>query len=299
MRIRNVMAVVVLAGCGEERVFVDAAPVDAERADAASPDAAIDAPVDAPVDAGIDATPVLTAPTSFAPALGSLCGAGYDHVSQWVWLYPCNGASVYSFTADGIGTGMVARPGEAANDVDISAAPAAITVGTTAVAAGHLLFINGESGVAEIHLPRTGGSTPLVTAFGNSHVVGGAYHPGRQTFFLVQDNVPATNRNTIAEIDPVSGAVVGSFSTLPAFDVSYGDLEVCAASGNLFLVSSVESTIAYLTPTGTLIAEYPLPAGVTQVSGIALGPDGVAWLVGVGGGVWRLDGLPCVGVPTP
>jgi len=42
-----------------------------------------------------------------------------------------------------------------------------------------------------------------------------------------------------------------------------------------------------------VVGEYALPQGVTGVSGLALGPDGVAWLVGTGGQVWRLDGLPC------
>jgi len=200
---------------------------------------------------------------------------------------------VHGYTADGTPDTTLPRPGEAADDADIAFMPAPHTIGTTAVAAGAMLFINGETAVAEVHLPDTAQSTPLVTAFGASHVVGGAYHPVRQTLFLVQDRNAGATGNTVAEIDRASGALLGTFSTAPAFDVNYGDLEVCPSSGNLFVVSSVETTIAELTPAGAPVGEYALPAGVTSVSGLALGPDGTAWLVGTGGQVWRLAGLPC------
>ena len=291
----GLVGLVVLAGCGDPRVFIDAAPPGDGRRD----DAVVDDPVDAgPVDAVIlDAPPVLTAPTSFAAALGALCGVGYDHVAARVWVYPCNGATVHAFTAAGAAVGTLPRPGEVANDVDVAFAPAPIVIGATAVAAGAMLFINGETGVAEVHLPTTAGAPPLVTRFGDSHVVGGGYHPARRTLFVVQDGVPATRANTVAEVDPVTGAVVAMFSTLPGYAVNYGDLEVCPSSGNLFVVSSSETTIAELTATGTLVGTYALPAGVVAVSGLALGPDGAAWLVGTGGQVWRLAGLPCAALP--
>ena len=99
------------------------------------------------------------------------------------------------------------------------------------------------------------------------------------------------------DIDRTTGAVVSSFSIQPVFDVSYGDLEVCPSTGHLFLVSSIEPRIAELTATGTLVATYPLPANVTRVSGLALGPDGQAWVVGTGGELWKLAGLPCSATP--
>lgn len=45
----------------------------------------------------------------------------------------------------------------------------------------------------------------------------------------------------------MTGAVVASFSTMPAFDVNYGDLDICTSSGRLFLVSSNEMTVAEMT----------------------------------------------------
>jgi len=287
--------VVLAAACGGGASYDDAAVHDAPvrdgdtSADAAAADAA--AADAAPADAG---PAVLEVASDFAPAVGSLCGVGFDPATDRVWLYPCSGAELLAFTADGTPAGSLARPGEAANDVDIDVAPVGLTLGTAAVASGAVLFVNGETGVAEVHAPDTAGSPVLATEFGASHVVGGAYHAGRSTLFLVQDQVAGVpDGNRIAEVDPVTGAVLGSFETTPAFVINYGDLAVCQASGHLFVVSSDETTIAELSATGTLLAEHVLPAGVTAVSGIGLTGDGAAWLVGTGGGVWQLSGVPC------
>lgn len=294
-------SLLIVAACGGDAAYVDApvavdGALDAATPDGAAPDAG--APDGAVADAGPpDAGPVeLTSTVSITPALGSLCGAGYDPIDDLVWVYPCSGATVHAFTPAGVAAGTVARPGEVANDVDVAVTPVAVVIGTTAVAAGGMLFINGETDVAEVHAPDTAGSTPLVTAFGGSHVVGGGYHPGRDTLFLVQDRVAAASPNTVAEVDRVTGAVVASFSTLPAFDVNFGDLEVCASTGHLLVVSSIEATIAELSPDGAVLAEHALPAGVVAPSGLALGADGQAWVSGTGGELWRVDGVPC---PSP
>jgi hypothetical protein len=282
-----------LAGCpDDDPTFADAAtdagidaPSDAPEIDALPIDAAVDAPTDAAV--------VLTSTVSFTPALGTLCGVGFDPVDSQVWVYPCSGATIDGFTTAGVAAGTVTRPGESANDVDVTFAATTVVIGTATVAAGSMIFVNGETGAADVHLPETASSTPLATAFGDSHVVGGSYHPGRDTLFLIQDRVSGTNANTVAEVDRVTGAVVNSFSTLPAFDVNYGDLEVCAATGELLVVSSIETTIARFSPTGVLLDEHALPAGVTAASGIALAPGGQAWIASTAGGVFRVDGLPC------
>ena len=67
----------------------------------------------------------------------------------------------------------------------------------------------------------------LVTAFGNSHVVGGAYHAGRGTLFLLRGKVPgAPNGNRIAEINPVTGAVLNTFVVGGFMSVNYGKEKV-------------------------------------------------------------------------
>jgi hypothetical protein len=279
-------AVLASAACGDDpvRKLPDAPIV---------PDAPADAPLDArAIDAPLDAPVMLT---TFVSGLGTLCGIAYDHVDTQVWVYPCDSATVTRFSPAGTVLGTLARPGEVANDVDVDVAPVALTLGVTALAAGDLIVVNGETGVAELYAPETTATAALVTTFGASHVVGGAYHTTRASVFAVQDRVAAAGQaNVIAELDPITGAERARFSTLPAFDVNYGDLDVCQATGNLFVVSSIESTIAEFTATGTLVAEYPLPAAVTLASGIGIEDGtGAAWISGTGGGVWRVTGLPC------
>src|SRR5688500_10809437 len=161
----HALVLVALAACGDDAAFLDAGgpPDAAADATATAPDAA--APDAAPPDA---APVVLTSTVGFTPALGSLCGIAYDHVGARVWIYPCSAADVHAFTLAGDAAGTMVRPGEAANDVDVSVAPAAIVVGTNLVAEGAVLFVNGETGVAEVHLPDTAASTPLTTGFGDS-----------------------------------------------------------------------------------------------------------------------------------
>lgn len=239
----------------------------------------------------------LTVIGQFNPSnAGSLCGAAFDHTTGRVWVYQCSGADVQCYTSDGVFECTVPRPGESANDVDIDIAPETLMLGTTRIPEGTLLFFNGESGVAEIYAvaPDTGlvlGS--LTTEFGVSHVVGGAYHPRCDTFFLVQDNVPGTeDENRVAEVDPGTGAVLSTFQVTGTFNVSFGDIEVSIATGNLYLVSSLESTVAAFTTSGSFVQELALPSGVSSLSGIGLDDGaGEAWVAGTSGNAWRLDGL--------
>ncbi len=245
----------------------------------------------------------LTASTPFNPAnTGSLCSIGFDPATQDVWVYGCSAADVQHYTAAGAFLSAVTRPGESANDVDVELTPRPLTLGPTPVPSDSLLFINGETGPAEIYaVDKATGSVlaTLSTAFGVSHVVGGAYHPIRKTFFLVQDQVPvAADRNRIAEIDPATGGVLNSFQISATFAVNFGDLEVCAATGNLLVASSDESRLAEYTPGGLFVQYHDLPAGVTSLSGIGIDDaTGDLWVAGTGGNVWRLQGDACDPAP--
>jgi outer membrane protein assembly factor BamB len=212
-----------------------------------------------------------------------------------VWVYPCSGATIHPFSGAGVAGTPIARPGEVANDVDVEVAGAAFTLGTTTLAAGDVVFINGETATAELYTPQAGTAVALATAYGADHVVGAALHPMRGTVFAVQDRVAGNVGNVIAELDATTGAVLASFSVLPAFSVNYGDLEVCRSNGYLFVVSSDEPTLAVFTPTGTLVDEYPLPAEVASgASGIGLDDAaGAAWISSTNGNLVRIAGLPC------
>jgi len=236
--------------------------------------------------------------STFNPSnAADLCGVAVDHATGEVWLYGCSSTEVQRYSSSGAFLAALPRPGESANDVDVDFSPVGFTLDATPIPAGTLLFINGETALAEIYaLDKSAGTVieSLNTAFGASHVVGGAFHPDRRTMFLLQDNVPAAaDRNRIAEIDPATGSVLSSFQ-ISSFSVSYGDLEVCASTGNLFVVSSLQTSIAEFTPAGTAVATYPLPVGVATLSGIGLNDStGEAWVSSTNGNVWRLSGLPC------
>lgn len=237
--------------------------------------------------------------SSFNPSNASdLCGLGVDPKNGEVWVYGCSLADVQRYSPAGVYLSAVTRPGESANDVDVELAPVEFTLESTLVGKGSLLFINGETGVAEIYaVDKTSSSVleTLNTAFGVSHVVGGAYHPGRSSLFLVQDSVPAVaDRNRIAEINPATGAVLNSFQTTPAFSVFFGDVDVCRSTGNLLVVSSSETSIAEFTADGAFVQYHALPAGVSSLSGIGVDDSkGEIWVAGNGGVVWRMNGDAC------
>jgi hypothetical protein len=227
----------------------------------------------------------------FATGLGTLVGAGFEAPADRVWVYASSDTTLEAFTTAGTAAASIARPGGAGNDDDIDFAAAQFTLAATVVPIHSLLFIDGESGTADVYAVDTGTGmviASLAAAFGSNHVVGGSLHPTRGTLFLVADKFDSTP-STIAEIDPTTGAVLNSFGVGVGYTVNFGDVEVHATTGNLWLVSSDHDVIRELTPTGTLVQDRAFPTGVTSVSGIALDEarDEV-YLAGTGGTVFRV-----------
>lgn len=231
------------------------------------------------------------------PTGASSVALAFDSATGTVWTYPAFGASLLSFSASGTPLGSIPRPGGSANDADLQVAPTALSLNGTPIPAGSLMFIDGEAGTAEIHAvdPGTGAVlATLATAFGSSHVVGGAYHAQRGTFFLVQDRVPSVSaeRSLVAEVDPATGQVLNSFQLTqanPNFTVNYGDLDI-APSGNLLIVSSDETEIGEFTPVGAWVAGHALPSGVSSLCGIGRDASGCGlWVVSTSGVVSSLS----------
>ncbi len=216
----------------------------------------------------------------------NICGLAFDQTTGNVWVYQCFAADLQRYSSDGTFLSSVPRPGDPANDVDIDIAPEALTLGGTPIPAGTLLFIDGEFGVAEIYaVDKTTGTVlaSLTTGFGANLVVGGVYHSSRNTFFLVSAS------DTVAEVDPITGAVLSTFPTLPSYNVSFGDIEVDPGTGNLYLVSSASTSMAEFTTGGTFVQLHPQPPLVSLLSGIGLddATDEV-WVANQLGDVWRL-----------
>lgn len=242
----------------------------------------------------------LTPSAQFDPAIGSPVAVAWDESDGSVWTCAAFGNEIRHYSSGGTFLGSIPQPGEPADDFDLDVVTEDFVLDGIALPAGTLLAINGELGTADVYAldPATGGLLAVLgTAFGESHVVGGAWHPGRNTLFLVQDRQPASvsQRSVVAEIDPATGAVLGSFKTdvvLPGFTVNYGDLEVATASGTLFVVSSDEATVAEFTPAGALVQQLALPAGVTSPSGIGFEDvSGCARIASSSGPIHRVCGF--------
>lgn len=226
-------------------------------------------------------------------------GIGYDSLTGEVSVYRSFGASIFRYSSTGTALGSYAVPGGGANDFDLDGVAVDFMMNGVLVPAGSMLVFNGESGVVEIYAvdPATGAIiASLTTAFGASHVVGGSYNPVTGTFFVVQDKVPATALdNLIAEIDPVTGAVVEEFPTdTSGFTVNFGDLDVDPYSGALWVVSSDHSSVQRMSVDGAILGTVDLPVGVGALSGIAFIPDapGEAFVVNTSGTVFRIGGFP-------
>lgn len=206
-------------------------------------------------------------------------GLAFDPINDRVITYGSDTMRFYSRMGTLLNT-ISDAPGESADDADIDVADVALTLGTTAIPVGTVLFTNGETDTAEIYALSPNGDliATLNTSFGNSHVVGCAYHPQRGTFFMVQDRVPSNPAidNVVAEVDPVSGAVLNQFdlnSITPDFTVNFGDLDVCRATGNLLIASSDEDDILEISPEGVEQSRWTIASGSggsLSVSGIAM-----------------------------
>jgi hypothetical protein len=243
---------------------------------------------------------------SLIPGLGSLVGLAANEYKQALYLYPAFGSAIQLMNRLGVNLGAVTMQGEGANDVDLDIAQQAFTLKDAQIPQGSLLIFNGETDVTEIYAVDANSGTllsKLDTAFGASHVVGGAYNPVTNTIWLIQDNVPAgALGNRVAQIDPVTGQVLSSFSTITAqhsFGVSYGDLHINPHNGHILLVSSIQSSIAEFDVDGNLVRLLALPQGVTTISGLAVSADGkTLWLASTSGVVFELGFANLGAVPT-
>ncbi len=215
---------------------------------------------------------------SFNPSeTGGMCGIAHSITDKDYRIYTvaCGGSNIHEYDSNETFIRSIPMPGGRADDVDLEIASADFTLGDSLVKKGDLLVINGESNEVVVYAIDVDSGTiitSLTTKFGNSHVVGGAYNSRRNSFFFIQDNVPAVAlENMVAEVNPITGDVMNSYQVTDDFSVYYGDLDISETSGHLFIVSSSESSIAEYTPLGDLVREWELPSGASGLSGISIG----------------------------
>lgn len=234
--------------------------------------------------------------SQFSPGIGALTAIGFDEYRQLI--YTANNFGPTIQVNDRLSAAVTNFPilGEATNNVDIEITSEAMLLAGTTLPQGTLLFINGETGTAEIYAfdTQTGVLlSQLNTDFGNGDVVGGAYNPQTQTLFLVQETQVGTGDPVIAEIDTNTGASIqqfsGAFQALD-FDVAFGDLDVNNETGTLYITGSGEIGILELNPNGGIVRVLAIPPGVINPSGIAVNQSGDRiWLSSNNGDVYELS----------
>lgn len=233
--------------------------------------------------------------SSFDPGLGTLVSIARDPGSGNLYVHDDFADSIYVFDPSGQRTGAVlTRPGRSSNDIDLDVLTVGATIGSTQVPAGTLLVDNGEAAPMTLFaidpIEDVVLDSVVMQVAGNP--VGGAYHPIRGTFFSV-----SWNNDLIYEVDAGTGEVLTSFPVVeagsPAWDMFYGDLDVHPVTGELYLVSSNETSLRVMSPTGVWIRDVDWgPSGATSISGIAIDPDGpTAWLSSTNGTVYQVGGI--------
>lgn len=217
------------------------------------------------------------------PQTEGLCGIAHNPYANQVWVYGCNSEKIDLYDLQGRFQRSIPMVGGEANDVDLAIAPTDIPFPRRTIPAGSLLLLNGNYGRTTIYAidAREGRLIDSLRArFGDNHVIGGAYHPERASFFLLQDHLAEDGtENTIGEIDARTGALLQTIYVGDNYPIFYGDLDISLCTGHLFFVSSDLRSMVEMNPDGDLIQEYPLPGGIRSPSGLSIDcTGGQAWL---------------------
>lgn len=229
---------------------------------------------------------------SFDANLGTLVSIAFDAASRTLYLHPDFDPTIYEYTTAGVATGdTILRPGVSSNDIDLDMADVAMSLAGTPVPANSMLAHNGEVAPGMLYALNTqdGSVIDSIPMPVGGNPVGGAYHPGRGTFFSL-----AWNTDIITEVDLDTGLEIASFTALPAgaptFDVFYGDIEVDPVSGDLLIVSSSQNVVRTLRPDGTFVSDVDVSnLGITGMSGIAWDPQTeTAWISSTTGFVFQV-----------
>lgn len=226
---------------------------------------------------------------SFDTGVGSLVGVAVDGQRDSVLVYGAFAETILEYSQTGSLLGEILRPGPASNDFDLDVAETGFTLGSGTVPAGGVLVTNAEASPQKLFgIDAIGNITGELDH--SAFFVGGSHHAARGSVFLVDYTT-----DKIREVDPATGALLTEFPVTPtgspAFDVYFGDVAVSTLTGNLFVVSSSQTLVRELTPTGDYVRDYDLSSlGINGMSGVDIDPaTDEAWIVtNVDGRVYRV-----------
>ena len=246
----------------------------------------------------------LTLLSQFNPGEGGQINAvGYDPVADEVFVHFSSNAAIHRYQPDGtfLGSITVGSPSDQGNDSDLEFASEAIDIGGTIVPANSLLIIENDTNPPQIiAADKSTGAVLASQDFNGTLVggwVGGAWHHDLDAFFNV-----SWSPDLIDRVDASDGSIDDTFVPMPAgsppFEIFFGDLDISPVDGNLYVVSDTSTSIRALSPTGTFLADLPLPLGVINLSGIAFNDTtNEAWVSTTDGDVYLLSGFEAVPEP--
>ncbi|WP_404710694.1 Ig-like domain-containing protein [Sphingomonas sp. MMS24-J13] len=169
----------------------------------------------------------------------------------------------------------------------LQVAPAALTLGGTAVAKGSLLLFNGyaypKDQVVAIN-PATGAVIATLTLADNYDLNAGLYDPASGHLFVVSRNLAR-----IVELNPTTGAQIAAFAAPYGFDEAA--LAIDPVTGNLWFGSNYNNSVALLDKTGKLIKQVDLTAqGINNgVNGLAFDANNKLLVINNYGMIRRVD----------
>ena len=206
--------------------------------------------------------------------------------------------SVHEYTAAGVLVDSYpVFPDCASNDMDIDFAAESIVINGTSAPVNSLLLSQGECTQSMRAEDKNNGTdlTGQSTLQAGQVLVGGSWSAARDSHFAVThgDNVVREYEVATFAVATVLNQFPARPSGSPVFDIFYGDIEVGLTTGNLYLVSSSQTRIRELTPTGAFLQDVDLGAlGVNGMSGIGIDDaTGSIWLSSTNGTVYRVDGV--------
>ena len=169
----------------------------------------------------------------------------------------------------------ITRPGASTSQIGLDFLGKDLVVNSIPVPTGSLMVVNAADDPDRLYYlnPTTGAviaSVPLagLPQVDELGVVGVAYHPTRQTLFVVRSN------DLITEINPATGAAIKSFHTGFGLSQSVGDIAVQPGTGNLIVADSGRRLLMLDPETGKVLGNYD-PISNSQFGTVLLYQQGV------------------------
>ncbi len=236
---------------------------------------------------------------------------GFDSTTGEIYVHQSFIDTIDVYSPSGNLLRSIAHPGTSSNDSDLNFAREAVNIGGILVPTGTLLVANGDDNPETLTaIDKNTGNVLSSIVLPSVSLVGGSYHKGRGTFYTVD----FTGDDLIREIDLATGNQIQVFSPNPSsvpplsFNINFGDIAELEATGNLFLVSDLQSTIRELTPDGAFVRDIDVSdiigSGAVGMTGLAIdNSTGDFWISLRTGEVLQVDvgaeGTPLNPVPEP